>query len=184
MTRKVRNVKAQIRTATMADAGTLTALAERTFRDTFSADNADSDIDAYVRDELSLDRLLAEMADDANTFLLAIVDGVQQAAGYAKLRSGTPVPCFDGPDPAELERLYVDRQIIGNGVGAALMQAVLDTARSAGHQTLWLGVWERNARAIAFYERWGFETVGEHVFQLGSDAQRDRVMQRRVPAWA
>ena len=170
-----------IRRATPADAEPLAALAERTFRDTFAADNAAEDMEVYVRDSFSLDRVRAELADDANTFLLAFVDGAERPTGYAKLRTGTTEPSVTGPDPVELERLYVDRSAIGHGVGAALMRASLDVARSAGHRTLWLRVWERNARAISFYERWGFETVGDHVFRLGSDDQKDLIMERPVP---
>lgn len=70
---------------------------------------------------------------------------------------------------------------MGQGVGAALMRASLDAARSAGRRTLWLGVWERNARAISFDERLQFETVGEDVFRLGSDHQTDLIMARPVP---
>jgi ribosomal protein S18 acetylase RimI-like enzyme len=76
----------------------------------------------------------------------------------------------------------VDQAAVGSGIGAALMRAVLDAARRNGRKTLWLGVWERNARAIAFYERWGFEVVGEHVFRLGSDEQTDLIMERAVNA--
>jgi ribosomal protein S18 acetylase RimI-like enzyme len=170
-----------IRTATLADAEPLAALAERTFRDTFADDNATDDMDAYVRDAFSLDRVRAELADAVNTFLLAFIDGVAQPQGYAKLRNGTTDPSVTGPDPVELQRLYVDRSAMGQGLGAALMRASLDTARSAGRRTLWLGVWERNARAISFYERWQFETVGEHVFRLGSDEQKDLIMARPAP---
>lgn len=170
-----------IRTATPADAEPLAALAERTFRDTFAEDNAPVDMEAYVCASFSLDRVQAELDDGANTFLLAFVDGAEHPTGYAKLRTGTTDPSVTGPDPVELERLYVDPSAIGRGVGAALMQASLDAARSAGHQTLWLGVWERNARALSFYERWEFEAVGDHVFRLGSDDQRDLIMERPVP---
>ena len=169
-----------IRTATPADAEPLAALAERTFRDTFANDNSAGDMEAYVRDSFSLDRVRAELADGANTFLLAFVDGVEEPTGYAKLRTGTTDPSVTGPDPVELQRLYVDRSAIGHGVEAALMRASLEAARSAGHRTLWLGVWERNVRAISFYEKWGFETVGDHVFRLGSDDQRDLIMERPV----
>lgn len=171
----------RIHLATAADAEPLAALAERTFRDTFADDNAVGDMEAYVRDSFSLDQVRAELADDTNTFLLAFVDDVERPTGYAKLRTGTADPSVTGPDPVELERLYVDRSAIGHGVGAALMRASLDAARSAGHRTLWLGVWERNERAISFYEKWGFETVGDHVFKLGSDDQRDLIMERPVP---
>jgi ribosomal protein S18 acetylase RimI-like enzyme len=171
-----------IRTATLADAEPLAALAERTFRDTFADDNSTADMDAYVRDSFSLDRVRAELAEDMNTFLLAFMDGEAQPHGYAKLRNGTTDPSVTGPDPVELQRLYVNPSTMGQGVGAALMRASLDAARSAGRRTLWLGVWERNARAITFYERWQFETVGEHVFRLGSDHQTDLIMARAVPA--
>jgi ribosomal protein S18 acetylase RimI-like enzyme len=171
----------RIRTATPADAETLVALAEQTFRDTFANDNSPDDIEAYVRDSFSLVRVRAELADDANTFLVAFTDSEEQPAGYAKLRTGTTDPSVTGSDPVELQRLYVDRSAIGRGVGAALMRASLDAARLAGHRTLWLGVWERNARGISFYERWQFETVGDHTFRLGSDLQRDLIMARAVP---
>ena len=169
-----------IRTATPGDAEQLAALATRTFRDTFAADNSVDDMKAYVRDSFSVDRVQAELADDANTFWLAFVNGEEQPAGYAKLRTGSANPSVTGPDPVELERLYVDRSAIGHGVGAALMQTSLNAARSAGHGTLWLGVWERNARAISFYVKWGFQTVGDHMFLLGADAQRDLIMERPV----
>lgn len=169
-----------IRIATPADAEALAALAERTFRDTFAGDNAADDMEAYVGESFSPDRVRAELADGANTFLLAFVGGRHSPAGYAKLRTGTAEPCVTGPAPVELQRIYVDRGAIGHGVGAALMRAGLEAAREAGHRTLWLGVWERNARAIAFYRQWAFATVGEHLFRLGSNDQRDLIMARPV----
>ena len=171
----------RIRIALPADAEPLTALAGRTFRDTFASDNSAQDMEVYVRNSLSLDRIRAELADNANTFLLAFTGGAEQPTGYAKLRTGTADPSVIGPNPVELQRLYVDRSAIGHGVGATLMRASFEAARSAGYRTLWLGVWERNARAISFYGKWGFETVGDHVFRLGSDDQRDLIMERALP---
>jgi ribosomal protein S18 acetylase RimI-like enzyme len=83
-------------------------------------------------------------------------------------------------NPVELVRLYVLREWLGRGVGEALMRACVDEARRAGHATIWLGVWERNGRAQAFYRKWNFRAVGEHVFQLGYDPQKDILMQRAV----
>jgi diamine N-acetyltransferase len=173
-----------LRIATSADAQSLAALAERTFRDTFAAANSPDDMETYVRDAFSLDRVRAELADTANTFLLAIRAGDERGVGYAKLRTGTTDPSVTGPDPVELQRIYVDRSALGLGLGAALMRSSLDTARSAGYRTLWLGVWEHNARAIDFYTRWQFATVGEHEFRLGADTQRDLIMARPVPETA
>ena len=77
----------------------------------------------------------------------------------------------------ELCRIYCETAWQGCGVGSKLMQATHDQARAQGAETLWLGVWERNPRAIAFYERWGFRDVGSHIFVVGSDPQTDRIMQ-------
>jgi ribosomal protein S18 acetylase RimI-like enzyme len=85
------------------------------------------------------------------------------------------------PDAIELVRLYVDQAWQGAGIGRALLSAAFDAARAMGGQALWLGVWERNERAIAFYRRHGFERVGEHTFTLGTDRQLDHVMVRRIP---
>ncbi len=117
-----------------------------------------------------------ELGDSANTFIIAEDDG--QFAGYAQLRLGTPPRCVTGERPVEVGRLYaVDP---GGGVGSELMSACLELAARDSRDTIWLGVWERNQKAIAFYERWGFAVVGTHEFILGSDPQVDRVMSRHV----
>jgi GNAT superfamily N-acetyltransferase len=78
----------------------------------------------------------------------------------------------------ELERFYVDQRWHGRGIAAQLMDAVLRVARGLDGDALWLGVWERNAKAIRFYEKQGFECVGAQTFRLGSDVQHDDVMRR------
>ncbi len=119
-----------------------------------------------------------ELADPRSTFLLAQMNG--RAIGYAKLRAGDAPACVDGPRPIELERIYVDQNALGRGVGAALIRACLDEARQADYGAVWLGVWERNARAQAFYRKWGFRDVGGKTFTVGEDVQNDRVMMRVV----
>ena len=81
---------------------------------------------------------------------------------------------------AAFARLYAGQRWIGAGIGALLMQRCLVEGASRGRRTIWLGVWERNVRAIGFYQRWHFSIVGSQPFLLGSDRQNDRVMARRV----
>ena len=100
--------------------------------------------------------------------------------GYGMLRSGAAPEQVTGERPIELVRLYVSRDSLGSGVGAALMQACIDEAKRGGHHTLWLGVWEHNYRAQAFYRKWNFREVGTQLFQLGDDPQTDFLMQRSV----
>ena len=100
--------------------------------------------------------------------------------GYTMLREGPAPDSVGDADALEIARLYSATHLIGAGVGATLMRRCIDEAAARGKHRLWLGVWERNARAIAFYARWGFTDVGSQEFMLGHDRQADRVMARRV----
>ena len=167
-----------IRRANTDDAGLLSELGARTFSETFAADNSPEDMAAYLASSFNLAQQTAELEDPASTFFIAEVGGV--AAGYAMLRAGKPEKGIEGAEPVELVRLYVSGEWLGRGVGEALMRACVDEARQAGHETIWLGVWERNGRAQAFYRKWNFRSVGEHVFHVGSDAQTDILMERAL----
>lgn len=167
-----------IRRGTVEDAGLLSDLSARTFTDTYGADNTPEDLAEYLATHFSVARQTAELEDPDSTFLIAEVDG--RAAGYAKLRAGKAEESIEGANPVEIVRLYASREWHGRGLGEKLMRACLDAAREAGRETIWLGVWERNARAQAFYRKWDFRAVGEHIFQFGSDPQRDILMQRTL----
>ena len=166
----------RVRRAGTADNILLAEVGAETFFATFAADNTPEDMAAYLAGSFSPAKQAAELADPATRFL--IIEAQGQTAGYARLKFG-PAPA--GPaarQPLEIARFYARPAWIGQGVGAGLMQACLDEARQAGCDWVWLDVWERNPRAITFYRKWGFVEVGEQVFQLGSDRQRDLIMAR------
>lgn len=167
-----------IRRGTRADAGLLSELGARTFSETFAADNTPEDLAAYMATSFNVQLQTAQLEDPASIFLIAEVNG--NAAGYARLLDREPAKGIEGSKPVELVRLYVLREWLGRGIGEQLMRACIDAARQAGHETIWLGVWERNARAQAFYRKWDFRTVGEHIFPLGADLQRDLLMERAL----
>lgn len=169
-----------IRQATAEDIATLADFAARAFRDTFAADNRPADMHDYVRDAFSSDRVRAEFDDPGNIFLIAYLEGDDLPAGYAKLSTATRHPDLRIRNAVEIERLYAAKNAIGHGVGAGLMRACLDEADALGSQAIWLGVWEQNERAIRFYQRWAFETIGSRQFTLGSDIQNDLVMSRTL----
>jgi len=160
----------------MDDARVLAELGARTFQDAFAGENTAEDMAAYVASAFNMRQQIAELNDPASTFLLAEVGDI--VVGYAKLHAGEAAGAVEGTKPIELVRLYASQEWLGRGVGQALMHACLGEARAAGYETIWLGVWERNMRAKSFYEKWDFRAVGEHVFQLGSDPQRDILMER------
>jgi GNAT superfamily N-acetyltransferase len=167
-----------IRTASAADNHLLAELGARTFFDTFAQDNTPGDMTAYLAASFSPQKQAEELADPLATFLIAEID--RTAAGYARLRLSPSPTAIVGRRPLEIVRFYSDKAWIGRGVGAALMSACLDFAARQRCETIWLDVWERNERGIAFYQKWGFAVVGTQAFQLGSDVQNDLLMQRAV----
>jgi diamine N-acetyltransferase len=163
-----------IRTAIVADAVVVADLARRTFYDTFAATNDPADMALYLEKAYSVDRQTREIADRDMTTLLVEESG--NAIAYAQIRADHIPECVTGPAPIELWRFYVDRAWHGRGVAQALMDHVKIVAAERGAKTLWLGVWERNDRARAFYAKCGFTDAGEHIFLFGNDPQTDRVM--------
>lgn len=168
----------QIRHAVLADVEMLAELAASTFYDSFADMNTPENIRTYISQAFSIAQLTSEINDPQSRFLIAEVDGFP--AGYSKLRAGTVPGAIVGAKPIELVRLYVDRKFLGAGVGNDLMQACIDEARSLGHRTIYLGVWEHNHRAQSFYFRWNFRVVGNQIFQMGDDPQLDWLMEREL----
>lgn len=168
----------KIRRGTVDDARLLAELGAQTFYDTFAADNTPEDMSAYLASSFSPDKQAAELVEPGVTFFIAEFNGA--AAGYAQLRPGQTPPCVTQARSIELVRMYVTRDCFGRGVGEALMQSCIDAARQEGYESMWLGVWEHNGRAQAFYRKWNFRVVGKHIFQLGSDPQTDLLMERAL----
>jgi ribosomal protein S18 acetylase RimI-like enzyme len=162
------------------DAAALAAFAAATFAETFGADNQPHDLQAHLEAAYGVAQQGRELADPAVTTLLAHQG--ERLVAYAQVRRNeAPPACVDQPATIELQRFYVDRAVHGTGVATALMSAVQQVAGNAGARHIWLGVWERNARAIAFYTKVGFRDVGSTFFNVGTDRQTDRVLMAVVP---
>lgn len=165
-----------IRAAGVDEAERLSELAIRTFRDTYAAETRSEDMGAYLADAYRPEDLAAELADPRHRWLVAEVGG--ELAGFSHLRDDERHDAVEAQRPVLLAHLYLDRRYQGIGLGSTLMRRSMAEARAAGHDVLWLGVWERNPKAIEFYRRWGFEPVGETPFTFGMEQHRDIVMAR------
>ena len=165
--------------ASPAVAAQLAELSRQTFHDTFAADNRAEDMAAYEAEAFGPEQQLAELQARENTFLLAYMNA--ELVGYTKLRDNSALGLSEGQDPAgrlEIERLYVRHDWLGTGLGAALMRGALALAEQLHCAAVVLGVWEKNERAIAFYQRFGFKQIGQHEFRLGQDVQTDLVLRK------
>jgi ribosomal protein S18 acetylase RimI-like enzyme len=167
-----------IRQATVADAGLLATLAEKTFRDTFVAENSTTDMNLHCTKNFSAEIQRREILDPNYVTILAGQDG--EWVAFAQVRLHSPIHCVRAENPSELLRLYVATQWHGKGIAREVMSEALATAARSGADYIWLGVWEQNPKAIAFYRKCGFSAVGDRVFHVGDDPQRDLVMAMEI----
>jgi diamine N-acetyltransferase len=168
----------RIRRAEEGDALALSVLAEATFRAAFAESNTVANMQLHCAANYGQALQLVEIRESSRETWVAEIDS--KLVAYVQLRFDAASPMISGKRPVEIQRFYVDASHHGAGLAHQLMAHVLARADATGYAVLWLGVWERNARALAFYRKWGFEIVGEHTYNVGDDPQRDLLMRRDV----
>jgi ribosomal protein S18 acetylase RimI-like enzyme len=171
-------VACALRRATPADALVLCVFAARTFSDTYGRHNHPDNLQTHLDASFNVNAQTAEVTDPRVATLLAHVGG--RLAGYAQVRLGPSPECVTGTAAVELHRFYVDGIWHGRGISQQLMAGVRAAAAEFAGRSLWLKVWENNARALAFYAKGGFVDVGSADFFVGPDRQRDRVLVARI----
>ena len=167
-----------LRYATKEDDVLIADISRQTFYETFAADNTKENMEKFMREQFTRGKLMLEVGTPENTFLIAYYN--KDIAGYVKLRDAGVPKSLGSKNALEIARLYAMKHMIGKGAGRVLMQASIDIAKEKNKEVLWLGVWEKNQRAIDFYTKWGFEKFEETNFLLGDDLQRDWLMRKRL----
>ena len=165
----------KIRYGNADDARMLSELGAKTFYDTFAKENTPENISLYMKKSFSTEIQLNELSRHDIIFLIAELE--DKPVGYAKLKIDSHDEAVKGTKVMEIERIYASQEYIGKGIGKELMKTCIKEAKQRGCDSIWLGVWEKNLRAIDFYEKWGFRQVGTHIFSVGNDPQNDFVME-------
>ena len=156
------------------DARLVASLATVTFYEAYFEQDDPHDLADYLAESFSTGRIEAEIGDPDCHFFIAHERG--RAIGYAKMRESEPHSSVTSAKPIELQRIYTLERVWGTGAGEVLLRHCLDFARGRGKDAVWLGVWEQNPRAMAFYEKHGFERVGTLEFLYGSTFGINAVM--------
>ncbi len=164
----------EIRRGVPADAAALAEFGRRTYEETYGPDNDPQNLVQYLAATYGLEQQAQELISPDVITLLADMEG--RLVGFAQVRHSIPPECVLGEQAVELWRFYVDRPWHGRGVAQRLMAGALRAAAELGGRRVWLSVWERNPRAIAFYARCGFEDAGTADFWVGSERQMDCIM--------
>jgi diamine N-acetyltransferase len=159
---------------TAEDLDSLLEISRTTFRETFAESNSPDDMQKYLDENLNRDTLRDQLTHPDSEFYFAVID--ESPVGYMKLNFGAAQTELKDVNAVEIERIYALKEFHGKQVGQTLYHKAVDIAKSGKLQYLWLGVWEKNQRAIAFYRKNGFVEFGKHVFMLGNDKQTDLMM--------
>lgn len=163
-----------VRKATQLDLPSLQRLARESFAITYRDTISQHLLAPYIDAHFSKEQLTKELDDEKNTFLLTSYS--DKVTGYMKLRDGTVPDCVADKKSLEIERIYADPDHKGKGIGSTLIKAAVEAATLNGHTSIWLGVFQKNTAAVAFYKKQGFTVAGDAIFMMGDDAQTDYVM--------
>ena len=164
----------ELRKANLSDLPELLALARTSFVQAFTAGNKPENVQAYLAEAFTEDKLTKEIQETASTFIVASLAG--KLVGYTKLNLSAAQADVQDPASVEVARLYTLEEVWGTGLGQVLLDAAIAFGRQEGKTWLWLGVWEHNARAIRFYEKNGLCIFGSHPFPFGDEIQTDWLM--------
>jgi ribosomal protein S18 acetylase RimI-like enzyme len=160
------------------DLNALLSFSKQTFFDAFYHLNNPEDIHAYADKNLTAAKLQEEIDNPSSAFYFALID--QGIAGYIKLNFGPAQSDLQDDTSLEIERIYVSQQHQGKQIGKQLLDFAEQTAIENQLRYIWLGVWDKNHRAIKFYQQNGFELFGSHDFMLGNDLQCDVLMRKHI----
>lgn len=167
-----------LRQVELSDLNQLQGIGRRAFAETFSSDNSEENMQTYLDEKFSEVNLEKELSDKDSRFYFAVLD--ERVVGYLKINFGTSQTEIKDPRALEIERIYVLKGFHGLKVGQVLYEKTIDVAREKGLDYVWLGVWEKNERAIGFYKKNGFVEFDRHIFRLGNDAQTEIMMKLEV----
>ena len=168
----------EIRKSTVSDLETIQNISSQTFKETFAAVNTPENISNYVKESFNSEQLKTELNNANSQFYVAYSNA--EAVGYLKINFGDAQTESINENALEVQRIYVLQNFHGKNIGQLLLDEVKKIAKSSGVDSVWLGVWEENHRALRFYTKNGFVVFDKHVFMMGNDEQTDLLMQFRL----
>ncbi|GEN70675.1 N-acetyltransferase [Chryseobacterium lathyri] len=165
-----------IHKAGIQDLETIQNIGRQTFSETFAESNTEEAMKTYLEESFSTEKVKSELNNPDSYFFIAWEE--DNPVGYLKLNSGAAQTELQDDTSLEIERIYVKKSHHGQKVGQLLYDQALETAQNLNKSYLWLGVWEKNLRALQFYRKNGFEEFGSHTFRLGDEDQTDLMMKK------
>ena len=171
-------MKIKIRKCTPDDLGNLQEISLETFNDTFKHQNTQENMKAYLERAFNLKQLEKEVDNPFSEFFFVYFNS--EIAGYLKVNTGDAQTEEMGNESLEIERIYIKSKFQKHGLGKYLLNKAMEIAKERKKKNIWLGVWEKNENAIAFYKKMGFAQTGAHSFYMGDEEQIDFLMAKTL----
>lgn len=167
-----------IKHADVSDAKVIADVGSRSFYDAFAEGNTPENMQNYLAEKFNVEHVTEEISNPDAEFCLAYFNNTP--CGYLKLIKSTLPEQIKDLNSLELQRIYVLKEYYDKKIGKEMMQFAVDFAKNNGYDSIWLGVWQLNYRAVNFYKKWGFETFGTRNFKLGTDVKDDFLMIKKL----
>jgi ribosomal protein S18 acetylase RimI-like enzyme len=171
-------VNTKITHVSVEDYKTVQLIGKETFYETFAGSNSEEDMQKYLLENFNDYKVKEELSDEDSLFFIAWEDHVP--IGYLKINVGEAQTELQDPLALEIERIYVKATHHGKRIGQLLYDRAIEIAKQRSKESIWLGVWEKNPRAIRFYEKNGFVAFDKHIFVMGEDKQTDVMMRKTL----
>jgi ribosomal protein S18 acetylase RimI-like enzyme len=170
--------KIEINKASISELDIIQKISIQTFTDTFSAQNTSENMANYIRDNFNLETLKSELKNPDSAFYIATSE--KETVGYLKINFGNSQTEKQKENTLEIHRIYVLETFHGKKVGQLLLDEAIKIAQETNIDSIWLGVWEENHKALRFYTKNGFVEFDKHIFILGDEVQTDLLMQLEI----
>lgn len=158
------------------DVTVLQDIAIETFKDAYEHLNTMDNFNSYLEEAFSLEKLQSELTNPLSAFFFLFVNEI--LVGYFKVNENEAQTDIKDALSLELERIYIKREYQGQGFGKILIHKAIDLANLKDKDYIWLGVWEKNTRAVKFYKSCGFQKTNTHIFVMGDESQTDFIMKK------
>ena len=168
----------QIYQCSINELETIISIGKETYINTFGKENNEEIMCAYINEAFSKEKIFKEIINKNSEFYF--IKNHEEIMGYAKYNINDAQTDFQTNNTLEVERIYIKEKYKGNKLGYALIQYAIKRAKELNKKEIWLGVWEKNTKAIEFYKKCGFYVAGEHAFYMGNDKQNDFIMRRKI----
>lgn len=168
-----------IRTCGLGDEPRLSLVGGASFLEAFAGVLEGDDILAHFHKNHAPEMYAKYMAAPTGRVAVAEVTPGLAPVGYI-VCCEPDFPIATSPADYELRRIYLLHRFQSLGLGRTLMDKAVTFARELGRTRLLLGVYGKNHDAIRFYEKTGFQQIGERFFTVGSTTHHDAVMARTL----